>query len=89
MNGCVQVHTCCAPLPVHRGPEGSAHLLGREQQLHCLLILSVFNEEPGAAGEQGWVGCLIQVLSNELQGPKLLRSKGQLQGFGEVSCLQN
>lgn len=89
MNGCVQEHTCCAPLPVHRGAEGSAHLLGREQQLHCLFILSMFNEEPGAAGEQGWVRLLIQVLSNELQGPELLRGKGQLQGFGEVSCLQN
>lgn len=72
-----------------RGPEGSAHLLGREQQLHCLLILSMFNEEPGTAGKQGRVRLFIEVLSNELQGPKLLSGKGQLQGFGEVSCLQN
>lgn len=64
------------------------YLLGGQQQLHCLLILTVLKEEVRAAGQEGGVRLLVQVLRYELQGHKLLGGKGQLQGLGEVASLQ-
>lgn len=67
---------------------GVKYLLGGHKQLHSLLILAVFDEEVRAAGQQGRVRCLIQVLCYELQCSKLFCSKGHLQSLGEMTSLR-
>lgn len=69
------------------GAPQTSYLLGGQQQLHCLLVLTVLKEEVRAAGQQGRVRLLVQVLRDELQGHELLGGEGQFQGLGEVAGL--
>lgn len=42
------------------------YLLGGQQQLHSLLVLTVLQEEVGATGQEGGVRLFVQVLCHQL-----------------------
>ena len=53
----------------------------------CLAELSTLQEELGRAIEQDWVGVLVQVCRDELQGAVLVGGESQLQRLAQVSRL--
>lgn len=46
------------------------------------------DEEVRAACQDGWVRVLVQILCDHLKYSELLRGKGQLQSFGDITRLQ-
>ena len=47
----------------------------------------MFQEKCSALVQHLWVGVFIEILSNHLQGRKLLGPKTQVQGLGDVTAL--